>query len=172
MPTINFHMEPQEHLNWCWAAVAVSVDRFFDRGSKWCQCRMASRMAKIRRLKVKNCATCGKPKPVPETCNRPWFLDQALQLAGRLKGKPKKTRLSFSQIQRKIEAGQPVCVRVQWGRGPDAHFVVISGCEVSSSGERWVDVEDSVAGSSTWLFDEFRSNYQYSQGNWDVTYPV
>lgn len=171
MPILDFEMELQQHNNWCWAAVAVSVDRFFNRNSTWCQCRVASRMAKMEKLKVKNCGTCRKPKRAPEACNRPWFLDRALNIVERLKGKPKPRPLTFEQIERRIKAGRPVCVRIQWGGGQGGHFVVISGCVGNSSG-RWVDVEDPHAGSSTWRYDEFLVNYQYSRGRWAETYAV
>jgi hypothetical protein len=172
MPTISFNMESQEHSDWCWAAVAVSVERFFAPGSTWCQCRMASRMAKREGLNVKNCGTCESRKRAPRTCNRTWYLDKALKLVGRLKAKPKPRPLTFAQTERKIKAGRPVCARIQWGGAPGGHFVVISGCETASSGNRWVDIEDPFAGSSTWLYDEFRSNYMYSQGQWSDTYPI
>lgn len=172
MPAIKFNMEPQQHSEWCWAAVAVSVERFFAPRSTWCQCRMASRMAKITGLRVKDCGTCQKTKRVPRTCNRAWYLEKALKLVRRLKGQPKVGHLTFAQTERKIKAGRPVCVRVQFGADPTGHFVVISGCETASSGNRWVDVEDSFAGSSTWLYDEFRTNYQYSQGRWSATFPI
>jgi hypothetical protein len=172
VPAIKFNVEKQQHSNWCWAAIAVSVDRYFNKNSTWCQCRVATEMAKKKRLKVKNCGTCRKPKPCPEKCNRPWSLDQALRLMGRQVGKFKDRALSFAEIERTIKAGRPVCLRILWGKGPDAHFVVISGCERSRSGHRWVDVEDPFSGSATWLYDEFRSNYEYSKGRWAETYPV
>jgi len=172
MPTINFKMEHQQHSNWCWAAVAVSVDRFFNSASTWCQCRIASRMAKREKLNVKNCGTCQETKRAPRTCNQPWYLDKALKIVGRMKAEPKIRALSFVETERKIRAGQPVCVMIRWGKGPDAHYVVISGCETAKSGNRWVDVEDSFAGSSTWLYDEFRANYQYSEGHWCATFPL
>jgi hypothetical protein len=172
MPTINFSMERQQHSNWCWAAVSVSVDRFFNAASAWCQCRIVSRMAKIEKLRVKSCGTCEKTTGLPRTCNQPWYLDRALKIVGRLKAKPKTRPLSFEQTEKKIRADRPVCARIQWGPGPDAHFVVISGCETSPAGNRWVDVEDPFAGSSTWLYDEFLVNYRYSQGQWLDTFPI
>jgi hypothetical protein len=172
MPTINFNMEKQEHSDWCWAAVAVSVERHFDPDSTWCQCRIATRMAKMEKLTVKDCGNCRERRPAPRACNRTWYLDKALRLVGRLAGKPRVRALSFALTARKIHAGRPVCARIQWGPGPSAHFVVVTGSETAKSGSQWVDVEDPFAGSSTWLYDEFRSNYQYSQGQWTDTYPV
>ena len=172
MPSIDFKMQKQEHSDWCWSAVATSVDRYFDANSAWCQCRLASKMAKIEKLKVTTCGSCQKRKPIPEACNRPWYLEKALKIVHRLRGKPRPGFLSFSQILKKIEAGRPICVMVLWGKEAVGHYVVISGCTKGRHGERWVDIEDPYAGSSTWLYEEFRSNYQYYQGKWHLTFGV
>ena len=172
MATIDFEIQKQQHSNWCWAAVAVSVERYFDPDSTWCQCRLASRMAKKEKLKVAGCGTCKQPKGVSEKCNLPWELQKALRIVKRLTGKPKGSRLSFRKIKELLKAGRPVCARIVWGGGTAAHFVVISGCFKTKSGVRWVDIEDPDSGSSTWLYDEFRKNYLYAQGEWVDTYPV
>jgi hypothetical protein len=172
MVTIDFKMQRQQHSNWCWAAVAVSVARYFDPDSTWCQCRVASRMAKQANLKVAGCGTCRSPSGVPKKCNRPWFLGKALRIVKRSRGKHKDGSLSFGKIRELIKAGRPVCARILWGEGPEAHFVVVSGCFTTKTGERWLDVEDPDSGSSTWLDEEFRKNYHYAQGKWVRTYPV
>jgi hypothetical protein len=172
MATIDFDMQKQQHSNWCWAAVAVSVARYFDPDSKWCQCRLATRMAKREKLNVAKCGTCRKTIGVPEKCNQPWYLKKALRIVKRLRGKPTGSLLSFRKTKELIKAGRPVCARILWGQGPAAHFVVISGCFTTKSGDRWVDVEDPDSGSASWLYEEFRKNYQYAQGGWVDTYPV
>jgi hypothetical protein len=171
MPTIAFNMQKQLHSNWCWAAVAVSVARHFAPDSTWCQCRLASRMAKLEKLKVAGCGTCRNSSGVSRKCDQPWYLDRALRIVKQLNGTPELTPLSFRQTVERIKAGRPVCVRILWGAGPAAHFVVITGYLQTKSGS-WVDVEDPDTGSSTWLFEEFLSNYYYSQGAWVDTYPV
>jgi hypothetical protein len=172
MPSIDFLMQKQEHSDWCWAAVTSSVDRYFNPKSTWCQCKLASRMAKAERLKVRSCGSCNGSKSTPEVCNQPWYLQKALKIVRRLKGEPLPGPLSFSKIRKALEAGKPVCVMVLWGKGPEAHFVAITGCVKGPKGERWVDVEDPDMGSSTWLYEEFRSNYQYDKGHWNFTFRV
>ena len=169
MPSLGFRIQKQQHTDWCWAAVASSVDHYFNPRSKWCQCRVAGRMAKMEKLGV-TCGTCGKRKRISEKCNRPWDLEKALKIVSRLKGRKKNSFLSFAQIQKTIGTGRPVCVMIQWGRSQMAHFVVISGCATGRHGEHWVDVADPFVGSSTWLYEEFRSNYQHHQGRWIRTY--
>jgi hypothetical protein len=81
--------------------------------------------------------------------------------------------LSFSDLRRQIIRGRPVCARILWwGIEPNAHFVVISGCHRGKNGSRWLDVEDSYWGSSTWRYEVFRSNYKYARGRWVATYLV
>ncbi len=172
MPSIDFAMQRQEHSDWCWSAVASSVDHYFNKRSKWCQCRLASRMAEIEKLKVRTCGGCKTRKPLPQACNRPWYLQRALRIVRRLHGKPKRGALSFSKIEKIIKKRRPICVMIQWGASPIAHFVVISGCGKARNGDKWVDIEDPDSGRSTWLYKEFRSNYQYGHGRWLYTFLV
>lgn len=175
MPRITFDMETQQHSEWCWAAVTVSVDHYFNNKSTWCQCRLVTHVAKLKKglnLNVKNCGTCQKPDPVPEKCNKTFYLDKALRTVRRLKGKARDAPLSFHQVDKEIKARRPVCAEITWGKGPDAHAVVISGCVRAKSGRRYVDVEDPLSGSSTWLLEEFLTNYQYANGRWTATFPV
>lgn len=37
-----FNMEAQLKTNWCWAATAKSVSRFYSRLTPWTQCKIAS----------------------------------------------------------------------------------------------------------------------------------
>jgi len=172
MPSLDFRIQKQEHSDWCWAAVAASVDRYFNPRSEWCQCKLASRMAKTDKLKVRSCGNCKSKKPLNQICNRPWYLQEALKLVGRLKGKPKPGALKFSQIKKVLDQDKPVCVMVLWGGGPAAHFVVITGCAEGPNGERYVDVQDPDIGGSTWRYEEFKKNYQYYRGAWNYTFLV
>src|SRR5580704_8403433 len=104
MPSIDFLMQKQEHSDWCWAAVTSSVDRYFNPKSTWCQCKLASRMAKAERLKVRSCGSCNGSKSTPEVCNQPWYLQKALKIVRRLKGEPLPGPLSFSKIRKALEA--------------------------------------------------------------------
>jgi hypothetical protein len=166
--TLSLRMQHQKHSDWCWAAVASSISEHFSRTSPWCQCKLAREMTKRK----KHC--CGHPftKNLAEECNQPWYLDRALKIVKRLDGKAKEGRLSYSQIKKQINEGRPVCVRIQWGREGAGHFVVISGCQKSSRGDRWLYVEDPFYGNSTWEFREFCTNYQYADGHWTHTFPV
>ncbi|HEV2199130.1 MAG TPA: papain-like cysteine protease family protein [Bryobacteraceae bacterium] len=176
MPTLAFKMQAQLHSDWCWAAVAASVSQHFNADSSWCQCKLASIMARItaKKEKLGAQACCSRPmnKRLAAVCNQAWYLDRALRIVGRSAGRPTKGPLTFRRIQKEILAGRPVCVRIQWGRATSGHFVLISGCRESTRGGQWLYVEDSFYGNSTWRYHEFRSNYQYAGGRWTNTYPV
>lgn len=175
MPNISFPMEKQKAVNWCWAAVAVGVNRYFAPNSHWRQCGIAEVVLSQAKgqdkppLPVRACCT----KPIPRRCNQPWYLEDALKQVGRLKGWPKARCLSFKEIQRKIGARRPVCVRIQWREpGNPGHFVVISGYHITRARVRQVDVEDPATGSgSTVNYVTFKSNYRGS-GRWTHTYLV
>jgi len=50
--------------------------------------------------------------------------------------------------------------------------VVITGCNQSRNGDRWIYVEDPFEGHGTWLYKEFCVNYQYGGGRWTATFPL
>ena len=161
MPRLSFRMQKQLTHVWCWAAVSVSVDRYFDRGSEWRQCGLAKEVTK-----QPVCCT----KPVPHDCVKPFFLEDALEIIGRLKGDPTSGPLSFKQIQHRINNDRPICARIGW-RGGGGHFVVISGYR-THKGVRQVDIDDPQRkGASTIDYRTFVHKYR-AVGRWTHTYPV
>jgi len=38
---LDFSMQQQDQTNWCWAAVAASVVRYYHADTQWTQCRIA-----------------------------------------------------------------------------------------------------------------------------------
>src|SRR4051812_36023293 len=108
MAALNFPMQSQLAQNWCWCAVSVSVDFFFNSASVWQQCTMAA-----RGLNQNGCCA----NPTPARCDQTWFLDHALQILNRLTGPPTVGPLTFPQIQQTINAGRPVCARIGWHLG-------------------------------------------------------
>ena len=164
-------MQRQLHSDWCWAAVASSISRHFNPVSSWCQCKLATKMAKFGKRKVDCCAHPFR-EDLARVCNQPWYLEKALRTVGRYHGKPIPGKLSFRRIQKEILDGVPVCARIQWGGAKSGHFVLISGCTKSKTSARWLYVDDPFYGTSTWLYEEFCVNYQYSQGRWSHTYPI
>lgn len=151
-----FTMQAQTQSNWCWAATAVSVSRYFWRWSTWTQCRVAN-----AELALNGC--CGSPVPSP--CNVPWYLDRSLtrtQNFVSITG-----AVGFEQVRAEINAGRPVGARIGWSGG-GGHFMVIYGYSMIGGGE-FLDIDDPIYGKSHIPVSEFATSYQGS-GSWTHTY--
>jgi hypothetical protein len=173
MPNIGFEVERQKLSNWCWAAVAVSVSRYFDRSSKWRQCGVATYVLKSAKgddaPKVPACGCCNRP--IPDECNEQWYLEDALEQVGRLKGNAREGHLSFAAVRRRLDNARPVCIRIKWRRG-GGHFVVVTGYHVDRSGVQKLVVQDPAMGGERIVnYSTLVSNYR-GQGRWSHTYPV
>ena len=127
-------MQQQEEEEWCWAAVAVSVDHYFKPSSTWTQEELAANVT----AKDPNCNS--KPD-----CPEP--LQAALAALERLDGAPKTDSLSFDDVKAAIDKGLPLCVRIGWSGG-GAHFVAIDGAGAGPGGQSQVRVKDPFFGDS------------------------
>ena len=150
-----FPLEKQKQNRWCWAAVAVGVDRYFDSTSQRNQCTVANRVL------GRDC--CNNPAP----CNQGATLTAALEAVNRASRRVPRA-LSFEETTRELDEDRPVCVRIGWFDG-GGHFVVLSGYRESGGGILQVQVSDPWYPNSTVEYDEFRTNY-YELGQWTDTY--
>jgi len=154
-----FRMQPQLREDWCWAAVAFSVARFFaDRAgcrTRWTQPDVAERV-----LRMRSCERAG-------TCNRQAALDRALRIVGHLRSISGPAK--YERLVAEIDAGRPIAVRTTWhGRDDDAHFLVLAGYGVRD-GVRHVEVRDSAYGASSIAVESFATGYR-GKGVWTDTY--
>jgi hypothetical protein len=162
-----FKIETQEKLNWCWAAVAATVSHYFFPDQPLQQVDIAKSV-----LHLAAGIDCNAPG---SACDQPAPLEQAFGavevLAGRSLGMrpPSSGTLLFHKVQAQIDAGKPVCVRVQWFDETRGHFVMISGYSISDSGEEWVDVADPYYEDSTIPYEQFVHAY-LDAGAWTNTY--
>ncbi len=152
-----FSMETQLQTNWCWAAVSVSVSRFYNSASTWIQCGVVN-----AELGETDCCLNGSDP----RCDQPWYLDRALTRTGNLQD-VRSGAARFAQVRNAIRAGDPICARIGWTSG-GGHFVAITGF-VIESGDEFVDVEDPISGHSNLEYTDFESNYQ-SAGRWTHSY--
>ncbi len=104
---LTIDVQRQAQSNWCWAACTSSVAAFFERESRLTQCELANEAHDQR-----GCCAEGST----EKCNRPWYLDRALKLADRF-GRKSKGAADWATIQREIDAGRPIGVRIGWRGG-------------------------------------------------------
>ena len=152
-----YPLETQEMGLWCWAAVALSVEKYFEPTSQQTQCGIATLVHHL------NC--CANKT----ACNRKAELHVALQKVGHFHD-IRVGRLTFDQIKTSIDAGFPVCVRIGWWP-QGGHYVVITGAAIDDSGDQWVTVADPLYESGMWYYDEFSSFY-FGIGHWTHTYRV
>lgn len=153
---LNFNMEAQPQSNWCWAATAKSVSRYYCIFSPWTQCKIASEELGL------TCCT----SPVPGPCNVPWYLDRALTRTKNFVSIHNGT-LSWTAVRAELAAGRVVGARQGWSDG-GGHFMVIHG--VSRTGStRYFHIDDPIYGKSVLTVNQFSTNYQGS-GTWTHYY--
>ena len=158
MPRLSFQIQEQEHNRWCWAAVSVSVDHFFDPDSEWRQCGM---------VHLELGAECCQ-KPVPRKCNEVHALTPALNRVGHLRERLGRA-LTMDEIRQQIDVRKcPVAFRVGWKDG-GGHFPIISGYEQTARGDM-VIVQDPFFGESVVPYEKLVSDYQVGHGAWTTTF--
>jgi hypothetical protein len=158
-------MERQTRTNWCWAATAKSVSIFYDAGSTWSQCKIAS-----SELGTDCCGAYSD-----QACNRTWFLNRALQRTSNYDATQSCVSpaspcgvLNFDIVVSEIKKGHPVGIRIGW-EGGGGHFIVIYGYRDDASG-RYYYVDDPINGRSPPLAEaDLQGNYQYT-GHWTHSY--
>ena len=160
-----FVMQHQQQHNWCWAAVAASIQNFFNPpASQVTQCQIATRA--FPNISG-GCESGGKPNTA---CNLPNSLTTVLGAWHRLAAAPILRPLSFSEIQRTIDAGFPIPLRIVWDDDPTtAHVAVITGY-IPGAIPR-VQVDDPFYDRSVVDLQTLVSAYQ-GVGMWERTYPV
>jgi hypothetical protein len=191
---INFRIQVQEQAEWCWAAVAASIERYFNPNSTLEQCNVANRVLQLSSDDFPDedcCGGCDDCKccchPDCDSCNTPAELEDALKAIHKWRTTLPRP-LTFEEIQREIDGGRPVGVGITWRSGnsvpkpkpkprpkptgtdpsPSGHFVVVRGYRVLSSGARQVYVADPLNPSSLVDLDEFTLAY-YGDGMWTET---
>jgi hypothetical protein len=144
-----FTVQHQEATNWCWAALAASVG--------------ATRQSKVveNNLGATNCDL----DPKSSACNRPFYLDLALQDLPR--SIDTKGPLLLQQVKNQLATNPavPICVKIDWKNG-GAHYVAI----VDVTGTNMLVIEDPKNGHQIpCKYTTFKTNYR-RRGTWSETY--
>ena len=151
--SLNLDMQRQERDLWCWAAVSVSVRRFYDPSRVISQCQQAS--AQI--FTVDCCSD-------PSGCDKDWPLSKALNGLGVLR-EVVDGPIPQTIIAREINDRRPIGCRIKWKDDEVVgHFVCVDGYD-----DRFLTIKDPLFGISHVLYDEFVSNY-LGRGTWTHTY--
>jgi Papain-like cysteine protease AvrRpt2 len=146
-----FPMEQQRENNWCWDAVSVSLEHYFDPASTMTQDDFA-----VKALGV----------PLKDA-DLPFYLSVALTDLELLNGDPLDGFLSFSDIQAQLAANLPVCVKIGWNEG-GFHYLIISGYGLSPAGDPQLHVSDPVfldLNVTVWDYAAFVFTYSPSYTN-------
>jgi hypothetical protein len=157
---LGFQVERQEKSNWCWAAVSLSIHKFFKPASARRQCGVAGALLKL--------PCCGN---FTRKCNEPESLTSALRHFARLNRVVQRVP-EFGEIQTEINAGRPVCARFEWTTGAFkgfGHFAVVCGFDAALGGSV-VIVEDPFYGRSRRPYEQIVRSYQFNRGQWTHTY--
>jgi hypothetical protein len=170
---LSFKVQRQEKSEWCWAAVSVSVNRFFRPDSKHTQCAIAGTALGL--------SCCDGAQPVPsDSCNAPHALHPVLGRFHLLAADPIVNPLTFNQVRTEIDAGRPVCVLIKWldnkGQVTDrGHFIALDGYRVTPAQKMFVSITDPFYGSSETAFDHFvngKGGYRDGRGVWFASFLV
>ncbi len=120
--SLAFHMQQQQCGNWCWAAVASSIEAYYSSpsgplGTPQCQLAMAY-------LGATHCCVAA----VPPECNKSNDLISPLLNSGHLLFDPIDGPLSMEAVMDQINQHHPICCKV-WMGGDSSrgHFLVIIG---------------------------------------------
>jgi hypothetical protein len=159
--TVDFEIQYQQKTNWCWAALAVSVAKFYDTSFKHSQCDIAN-----GELGRSDCCETSKDDP----CNVYGHLMSSLHRVEHFEEwhvrRPSKSKNLQEQIRRyvqteikqEIDDGRPLCGRIIWAGG-GAHFLAIYGYATDSelSG---VAIADPWWGLSDLDWEDFPIRYR------------
>jgi hypothetical protein len=155
---LDFVLQHQELAKWCWAAIAASVGRYYG-AQHWHQHEVASALLGFDYSRFQ------KEPEVAARCDAYAMLDEALRIVGCYShwspGRP-----TFERIRAEIDAGRPLCLRVEWYCG-GSHYVVVTGYYADT---REIYLEDSLHGPSVQAFDTFPGNYRMTGGVWRETF--
>ncbi|MFC5550973.1 C39 family peptidase [Massilia aerilata] len=156
--TLPFAMEKSREKDWCWAATAVSVSRYYNPQSPWNQCKVADAC-----LSLPCCH-----QPAPANCLRTYSLTGPLRKTANL-NRYGAGSASLQDVETEINNGRPVCCHVKW-RGKGGHFVAIVGYDLLA---QQVIVEDPKGNVARLPYAVFCKSYSVGSnkgGVWDYTY--
>lgn len=154
---LNFKMQKQLKDNWCWAANAASISKYYISSSTWTQCKVAATC-----LGFPECCTA----PTPYYCDVPHYLNKALMATSNF-DRWTGNSLDFSSILSEIDEKRVIGVRIEW---PDksGHFLAVFGYD-DTSGTEFIYVADPIYDEAFVNLANFTSKYK-GKGRWTDTY--
>lgn len=167
-----FDMQSQAESEWCWAAVAVSMNNYLDPNppaapDTWTQQSLASEVLALEMQWSPPVDCTADPN---QMCDQPARLDMALGVTGNLRagGARFNRYLDFASIKSWLDEELPIGARIVWPAG-GAHFVAFSGYQEFADGEQFVMVQDPLYQSGFHDYRYLLGEYIYG-GSWQDTY--
>lgn len=153
-PGLDWEVEYQQQTNWCWAAVATSVNHYYTRSSVPTQCEVVNGV-----LRRTDCCS----SPDSGNCNVPYYLDRALGYLNNLQSVgPQGT---YQQAAQAISSSTPLCIRIGWSGG-GGHFIAVNGVQDNNL----ISITDPWYGDSMVTFDTLVNGTYQGSGRWTHTY--
>ncbi len=148
--SLPLRQQPQEMLNWCWAAIAASLSSYY--GTGWAlQCNLATFLLNQR------CCL----QPPPAACNQTQSLVIATETVGVLR-EMVPAAATFAQVMQEINARQPLAANIVWQAGGAAHAVNIYGYQTPGQ----ILIGDPRFGDHLVAYAWFPAHYQ-GGGEWN-----
>jgi len=180
---IGLRMQYQETSEWCWIAVATSINHFYNPTStltqgalmtavgqtigKWpstTQCYPSdatlasdSELASILADPYTTSAKYVLNKPtlmIPAVCVKPGGVGDALNIHGNRNSSPLSS-LTLAAITDEMETGHPIAVDIKWTRGGGQHCVAIAGVL-----DDMLLICDPINGESVIQYETFPTAYR------------
>jgi hypothetical protein len=142
---------------WCWAAVAMSIARYYNSVSDVTQCWIANRT-----LGRSDCCFDG---PGTEPCNVQAALSTALQTVGHYENQQDP---DVTEVRRQISQQRPVGIFIRW-TSTDGHFASICGYGDSPQGTEFVVADPRYGNRSVLASDLLEGRYR-GAGTWTELY--
>ncbi|EFF88224.1 conserved hypothetical protein [Streptomyces sp. e14] len=145
---LNISMQQQENTNWCWSASGNTIASWF--GYKYTQTQFCN--AAFNRPQGSSCPNNQATLEDDQTAFR-WM--------GLSSGTVTSSAISYSSVQRQIDAQQPMMARIQWSSG-GGHAEVLYGYDASKSWVYWGDPWPDDTRYNWATYDYYRSNSDFS----------
>ncbi|UNK56192.1 hypothetical protein MNQ95_08370 [Pseudoxanthomonas daejeonensis] len=159
---LRFRIQRQQQSQWCWAAVNVSVRRYYQPASTLTQCQLVN-----TRPGRSGCCTNGSST----TCNQPDDTSGVLDGLGH-RNTHTDGIVSYATLRDQAAAGRPLFMRIQWSGG-GRHAVLATGVEdggnviVCDPGASSA-ADASLGTTSVWDYDTLQTAYN-TTGSWIAT---
>ena len=163
MAVLEFHIEHQAKDQWCWAAVAASVCRFYQDAQTQTQCGLANQFLSPGEDCCQDDAS--------DNCNTPFALDIVLNQLRHLV-QPSRGVVQFEELDHEVAVNQrPVAVRVMLSDLLTSHFVVVVGCAIEAGIEivKVADPSDATGNMTSIPYSALANDYRPG-ALWDQTY--